>query len=118
MAAGGGATVAILAASKARRVRDVLDAFRIADATAPSRAVPLDQLTLGERHLPEIVVLARDGILVQGTGDGGWWLDERAFIARRDRPGSRTVRVVLIVGALLLAILAIMMLTLVPTTTR
>ena len=114
MGAGGGATVAIIVAAKARRVRDVLDAFRLADATAPSRAVPLDRLSLGGRHQPEIDTLARDGILVQDAQGDGWWLDEHAFVARRDRPASRTVRVVLIVGALLLAILAIMMLTLVP----
>ena len=114
MAGGGGATVAIVVAARARRVRDVLDAFRLADATAPSRAVPLEKLALGGRHQPEIDTLARDGILVQDARGGGWWLDERAFVARRDRPTSRTVRVVLIVGALFLAILAIMMLTLVP----
>ena len=104
MGAGGGAAVAAMAAARARRVRDMLDAFRVADATAPDRARTLEEL--GTRQPAELRLFAELGILVQEAGSDRWWLDERAYITYRDRAPKRAVRVLLVIIAIALVLVA------------
>lgn len=113
MGAGGGSTVGIIAAIHARRVRETMDAFRLADATAPGRAKTLDEV--GATHRLEIDTLARDGILVHDPRTDAWWLDERAHIAFRDRQPKRAVKAVL---AVVIVLLVIMLVTLLATARR
>jgi hypothetical protein len=103
--AGGGALVAVIAAAQAQRVREVMDAFRLADATAPDRAQTLDALGLAQAG--DVEQLARQGVLVAGPRRGSWYLSEAAVVARR-RAGSRPTRAMLIVLVLLLALGAVL----------
>ena len=107
MGASTGSVVAVIAAAHARRIREVMDAFRLADATAPERAKSLEEV--GARHQHEIDALARDGILVQEPG-GGWWLSERAYITHRDRQPKRAVKAVLAVVIVLLLVILVTLL--------
>jgi hypothetical protein len=100
---GGGAVVAIAAAARARRIREVTDAFRLAGATAPERAQSL--ATLGVTHASAADELARAGVLVAGPGRDTWYLSEAAVIARRDARVPRKLLVVLVI--VLLATMAI-----------
>lgn len=105
MGAGGGAVIAAMAAARARRVRDVMDAFRLADATAPDRALSLDEI--GIAAPAEVAMLSEAGIVVQDPRTGGWWLSERAYIAHRDQQPKKAVRVLLVFVAIMLAIVAV-----------
>lgn len=98
----GGAVVAAMAAARAQRVRDVLDAFRLADATAPDRARSLDEI--GIAAPAEVAMLSEAGIVQQDPRTGGWWLSERAYVAHRDRQPKKAVRVLLIFVAIALGI--------------
>jgi hypothetical protein len=99
----GGALVAIIAAQHAQRLREVMDAFRVAGATAPERARTLD--ALGVTHAREVAELEGQGVLVPGPGAGTWYLSEAAVVARRDRrPRGLVVATVALVAVLLVLI--------------
>jgi hypothetical protein len=97
--AGGGALVAIMAAAHAQRVQAVMDAFRLAGATAPERARSL--AALGLTHTAEAAELANAGVLVRGPGRDSWYLSEAAVVARR-KAGRHSHRTALLVLILLL----------------
>ncbi|MEO5567228.1 MAG: hypothetical protein ABIR92_01965 [Gemmatimonadaceae bacterium] len=82
MGAGAGAAVAI-AAAKQRRLQEVVDAFRVGDATSPDRARPLE--SLGVAHLEDADELMVDGVLLPGPQSGTYFLSEAGYIVRRDR---------------------------------
>ncbi|MDF1505632.1 hypothetical protein [Roseisolibacter sp. H3M3-2] len=105
-----GAMVAIMAAARARRVQEVMDAFRLAGATAPERARTLT--ALGVVHDAELATLAEEGVVVQGPQPGTWYLSEPAVVARRDR---RPTRAVWLVVAVLFALTAVLVGVLVAT---
>ena len=96
----GGAVVAAAAAAHRRGLSHVLDAFRLAGATAPDRARCVDDILAGfETHVDELM---RAGVLVRGPRSDAWYLDEGAYVTWRDgRPGQRR-RVALAVGFALL----------------
>ena len=98
---GGGAVVAVMAAQKQARMR-VLDAFRLAGATAPERAQPIDQLGLTRNSA--LLELERQGV-IKTAGGGRVYLDEAAYVAVRDRQPTRAVRVLAVVLAVVLVIL-------------
>ena len=96
-----GAMIAIHAAAAAARARThALDAFRVRGATAPERARPLVDLglTADDRALRGLLaegvvraVDARGRATVIGDDFArvaGYYLDEAAFVAQRDRGGS------------------------------
>ena len=89
--------IAAAAAARRRRQNEVLDCFRIAGATAPERAKPVDQL--GLRETREMTALMERQILRPGLRTGTWYLDEAAYAAHRDE--RRPVRVMAIVAVLL-----------------
>jgi hypothetical protein len=102
--------VAAAAAARRRRLNQVLDAFRLAGATAPDRARPLDEVLVGLDA--EVRELARKGVLVTGRRGDAWYLDEAACIAWRDARPNRRARVALVivlvvVAVVLLAVIAI-----------
>lgn len=103
---------AILAASAsaaaAAAERRHLDALRIAGATAPERARPLEQLDLSRDDA--FGRLAARGVVRQAGG--GVYLDEVAFIAHRDRPAGspRASLVLTLLLTLLVVVLALRML--------
>ena len=106
--AGGGAVVAIVAARQ-RRIQEIIDAFRLADATAADRAKGLE--TIGLMHSSELQNLIVEGVLMQGAHEGTYYLSEASVIYRRDdRRGIKAVAIVMIVilviGVLLIPIMA------------
>lgn len=113
-----GAMIAIRAAAAAAKARtEVLDTFRLKDATAPDRAralhdlgLPLDSRAL--RELFESGVLrgvdSRGRPLIEGGMAGAgdrFYLDEAAFVARRDGAGGGMRRRQLIAVAAALGVL-------------
>ena len=96
-----GATVAVIAAANARRAEnDLLERFRVSDATAEGRAQTLSQLGLeGSRFLDRF---QSSGVIREAPGGRGqYYLDEVAFAAyQRQRRSPRAVAVALILGAL------------------
>ena len=102
--AGGGAVVAIMVAAHQEKLRKVVDAFRLAGATAPERARPLPQLGLArDAALDE---LAQAGVLAYVKRDDAWWLNEAAYVARRDARPAKGKLLALIVLLALLAVAA------------
>lgn len=89
----GGAFVAIAAAAHAKRVQDVVDAFRLADATAPARARSLADLAVVRDGVVD--ELSRANVLVPGAQAGTWYLSETAVVARRDAQSHTGRNVVL-----------------------
>jgi hypothetical protein len=72
---------AMMAAMAARTERRLAERLRDADARSAGRAVPLLQDTRMQRR--QLARLVRAGAVHQ-TGDG-YWLDEAAYAASRDR---------------------------------
>lgn len=90
----GGAVVAAAAAARRRRTQRVLDAFRIAGATAPERAQSLESLGLSPTD--ELTELIDAGVLDRGDREL-WYLNEGAYVAHRDARRVRIGRVMVIV---------------------
>ncbi len=122
-----GAMIAVHAAVAAEAARaKIADAFRLRDATAPERAVPLDQLgvTIDEKVLGEFI----DSGVIRGVDSRGrltvigdevrppkaYYFDEVTFLASRDnKKQSAQVRTLLIglalclIGAGLVAVIVL-----------
>ena len=114
-----GAMIAVHAAVAAEAARaKITDAFRAKNATAPERAVPLDQLgvAIDEKALGEFI----DSGVIRGVDSRGrltvigdelrqpkaYYFDEATFLASRDnRKQSAQVRTLLIGLALALGLL-------------
>ena len=79
---GGGAILAIAAAARLRRIQEIADAFRLADATTPERAKSCAAVGV-DTGQAELTDLIQDGVLVEGRAADTLYLDERAFIARQ-----------------------------------
>ncbi len=105
----GGAVIAAAAAAARREaIARVLDAFRVAGATAPDRGRSLE--SLGLVSAGPLEVLQTTGVLKAGTTPDGWYLDEAAYVAQRDgtAPGrSRRKMIMLVVIAVLVAVLLV-----------
>ena len=97
----------IAAGAAHRRAQDtaVVDAFRIAGATAPARAQSLDRLGLADGDA--VARLAVRGVL-RGVVRNRYFLDESAVIAERAGAGGRRPPpgLILVLGLLLLVGLA------------
>lgn len=106
MGAGGGAVVAIIAAARAKRMEDILDAYRVAAATSADRAVEPAALGLLE-HESEIGDFLNGGVLVAVRG-GTMYLDEAGYIAYRKRSSSKGAKVVFVVLLIAAAIIAVL----------
>jgi hypothetical protein len=64
-------------------MQEIVDAFRLAGATTPEWATTC--ATLGvDTSQPELQELIRDGVLHQVAGTSRLYLDESAYIVRRD----------------------------------
>ena len=116
-----GAMIAVHAAHAAAQAQaKVLDAFRVRSATAPERALPLAELGLSsaDRTLGAFVasgvVRAVDSrgrpavIGHESVRPAGFYLDEGAYVAQRDRKTRTSQRVVLVTLAVLLVTFAIL----------
>jgi hypothetical protein len=96
----GGAVVAAAAAAHAKRIQNVVDAFRLADATSPDRARALTELSI----VPDAALaeLTGNAVLLPGRRAGTWYLSEAAYIARREaraRAANRSAVIVAVVAA-------------------
>lgn len=104
-----GATVAVIAAAgTARAEAELLERFRISDATAAGRAQTLNQLGLeGSRYLDRF---QSAGVIRQAPGGGGqYYLDEVAFAAyRRQRRNPLALAAVLCLGLAAIILGAVM----------
>jgi hypothetical protein len=99
-----GATVAVIAAANvARAERDLLERFRVSDATAPDRAQTLNTMGLeGSRVLDRFQAA---GVICQAPASGGrYYLDEVAYAAYRRRAQKNPALIMLAVGIGLAAI--------------
>jgi len=108
MAGGAGATAAIIAARQ-RRIQEIIDAFRLGDATSADRAKSLETLAL--THNGEMQSLIVDGVLMPGAREGTYYLSEIGYISKRDdRRGLKAVAIVmiiiLVIGVLLVPFMA------------
>jgi hypothetical protein len=108
---GGGAVtvMAAAAAARRRRMQEVVDAFRVGDATSADRARPIE--SLGVAQVREVDDLIADGVLAEGREPGTYYLNEAMYIAARERLVPRrkllvVMAILLVVGAGMLAILA------------
>jgi len=100
-----GATVAVIAAANARRAEaDLLERFRVSDATAPGRAQTLNKLGLeGSRYLDRF---QSAGVICDAPG-GQYYLDEVAFAAYRRRRNPRAL--IALAAALCLGLAALIL---------
>lgn len=96
--------VAIMAAARAKRMEDILDAYRVAGATSADRAIEAGALGLTE-HESEIADFLKHGVLVEGRR-GTMHLDEARYVAYRERASSKTTKVVLVILIISVAVLA------------
>jgi hypothetical protein len=104
-----GAAVAAIAAARQRRIQEIIDTFRLADATAADRAKSLETLALS--HNGELQSLIVEGVLMPGAREGTYYLSEIGYIYKRDdRRALKAVAIVLIViaiiGVLLIPVMA------------
>lgn len=97
--------IAAQAAQQKEAERALLDAFRLADATAAERAQSLARL--GIEQTAAFAKLEAAGVL-RSAERGRYWLDERAVIAgRAAKPTGAPPRgLILVIGLLLLVGLA------------
>jgi hypothetical protein len=94
-----GAVIGVIAASAARADADLLERFRVGDATAADRAQSLAHLGLSPARLPTRYLKA--GVIRQAGADR-YYLDESALAAYRR--GRGPWRVVFALAAGLLAL--------------
>jgi hypothetical protein len=106
MGAGGGAVVAIMVAAREKRIQEVVDAFRLGDATTPDRARRLEELGIG--HYDEANHLAAKGVLAPGRREGTYYLDEAMYIALREGRKGRVALVIVAVVLVLFGLLVLM----------
>jgi hypothetical protein len=99
----GGAIVAAAAGARQRRIQDILDAFRAADATTPKRA--RSPAEIGARQNYEFQTLVDDGVLVPGPTTGTWYLSEETYVARQEARRRAAGRAVIVVITLVIVAL-------------
>jgi hypothetical protein len=104
-----GTAAAAVIAAKQRQIQEIIDAFRLADATAADRAKSLD--TIGLTHSGQLKDLLVEGVLMSGPREGTYYLSEPGYIYRReDRRGLKAVVIVmiiiLVIGVLLIPVMA------------
>ena len=86
---------AAVAAAKRRRTHEILDAFRLASATAPERAASAEKIGLiGTNEFDDLVT---SGVIVAGSRAGTWYLSEAAYVQHRDARPARAHRVLALV---------------------
>lgn len=91
-----GAAAGAIIAARQRRIQEIVDVFRLGDATAPDRAKRLE--TLGLSHNGELQSLIVEGILMPGAEEGTYYLSEIGYIYKReDRRGLKAVAIVMVV---------------------
>ena len=101
-----GSNIAIMAAAAAaQRNQRILDAFRTCGATAPERACSLSDLGLSRDDALDACEKA--GVVRPGSRPDVYWLDEAAYVARRDRKPARAVKYVVFAALLAILLLAL-----------
>jgi hypothetical protein len=103
-----GAAAGAIIAARQRRIQEIVDVFRLGDATAPDRAKRLE--TLGLSHNSEVQSLIVEGILMPGAHEGTYYLSEIGYIYKRDdRRGFKAIAIVmlilLVIGIVLIPIM-------------
>ena len=104
-----GAAAGAIIAARQRRIQEIIDAFRLGDATAVERAKSLE--TLGLSHNGELQSLIVEGVLMPGARDGTYYLSEIGYIYKRDdrralKAVAIVIIVILIIGVLLVPIMS------------
>ena len=99
-----GAAVAVIAAAHAKRINEILDAFRVAGATAPDRARNPAELGLSD-HARQVEELTGAQVLRYGLSPGTLFLDEGGYLRYRDHGDSRRNVAILVVLLLVMVLL-------------
>ena len=102
-----GAVVAAVAAARQRKIQEIVDAFRVTDATAASRACTLASLGLSESSEAHSLIV--EGVLMPGADAGTYYLSEVGYLSQRNRR-----RIGLKAAVILFAILAVIGAVLIP----
>jgi hypothetical protein len=99
-----GATVAVVAAAAAARAeQDLIERFRVSDATAPDRAQSLNKMGMEGSQVLDRLQAA--GVICQAPASSGrYYLDEVAYAAYRRRRQRNPVLAMVVVGIGLMAI--------------
>jgi hypothetical protein len=90
----GGAVIAAAAARRRRR-QEIVDIFRLADATAPERSRSLAELGLQDNR--DVHAFIREGVLAAGARSGELYLSEAAYLAHRGAYPASARRVLILV---------------------
>jgi hypothetical protein len=108
MGGGGGAIVAIAAAARQKRIREIVDAFRVAGATSSDRATSFDALGL-DADSREARDLTRAGVLARSQAPDRWYLSELVYVEYREahQRRARTALMIVLIIALAVSVLAI-----------
>jgi hypothetical protein len=100
-----GAVIGVIAAASARANADLLERFRVTGATAPDRALPLDQLGVTDSP-PLRGYVAANVICSSPMAADRYYLDEVAYASYRRRRGPPVVLALVIAGlAILLGVM-------------
>jgi hypothetical protein len=91
-------TAALIAASRSQEVKEAIEGrLGKAKATGPSSAIPLD---LDEKEKELLDQALAEGT-VKATGDGRYYLNERAIADRKEGQGFMVVLILLVVASIM-----------------
>jgi hypothetical protein len=92
-----GAVVAAAVAARQRRIQEIVDAFRLTDATGSGRSCTLESLGLSDSA--EVHSLIVNGVLMPGTTEGTYYLSEVGYLAQRNhnRIGLKAVLIAFLI---------------------
>jgi hypothetical protein len=101
--------VAAAVAARQKRIQEIVDAFRVTDATASGRACTLASLGLSDGG--EVHALIVEGVLMPGEADGTYYLSELGLLSQRNRRRlglkalAIALAILLLIGAVLIPIM-------------
>jgi hypothetical protein len=96
----GAAAGAAAAAAAARQLDLTLEAFRLADATAPNRAKPLESMGLVPSRA--VTRLSEAGVILPAPNGNGVYLSEAAFVVYKRANAARAAWIAMAAGVVML----------------
>lgn len=100
---GGGAIIAAAQAARQHGHERVIDAYRLSQATSTTQARTLQELGVEPNNWVD--ELRQNGVLKPGMEPDSWYLDESAYVIRRNARSARSKVAVRIVAGVVLILL-------------